>query len=80
MDLMSILGDVFELVVRSGCVSRLRSGTRLDTMLQNEEERDPRKRQKYEAIMEELGNVREAVKISCMHIHAFTVSCLVRAV
>ena len=54
---MTVLSEVFELVVRSGCISRIRSGTRLETMLQYEEERDPKKKQKFETIMEELSNV-----------------------
>ncbi len=56
-ELRTILGDLFELVVRTGCITRLRSNVKLETMLQYEEERDPKKKQKFESIMEELGNV-----------------------
>ena len=55
-ELVHILTDIFDLVVRSA-ITRLRNTTRLQTLVAHEEERDSKKRQKYEAIMEEMSNV-----------------------
>ena len=52
-DLMNVF---FEVVVRSG-VTRLRNTTRLEALLSYEEERDPKKKQKYESIVEEMRSV-----------------------
>jgi len=55
-EVISILNEVFDLVLNSG-VTRLRSKTRLSTLLAYEEEMDARKRQKYENIVEEMKTV-----------------------
>ena len=54
--LADILGEVFDVTMQSG-VSRLRSNTKLQQLLFCEDEREPKKRQKYETAMEEINNV-----------------------
>lgn len=56
IDLMTILNEIYEVAVRSG-VTKLRNTTRLASLMAYEDERDPRKRQKYEIIMEEIRSV-----------------------
>jgi len=56
-DLKTILNEVFDMAVHSG-VTKLRN-VRLESMLVlHNDEREAKKRQKYESIMEELNLVR----------------------
>lgn len=55
-ELVHILTEIFDLVIRSA-ITRLRNTTRLQALVAHEEERDSKKRQKYETIMDEMGNV-----------------------
>ena len=59
-DLMSVLNDVFDCVVRSG-TTKLRANTRLAILLSLEDGTDLRKKQKYESIMEEMRVVSVCV-------------------
>ena len=59
---MNALNDIYNSVVKLG-VTRLKSGTLLASLLAYEEERDPKYRQKYEAVIDEMNSVRLS---SCM--------------
>ncbi len=48
-----MLNDVFDLVLTSG-VTRLRSKTKLSSLVMHEQELDSKKRQKYESIVEDM--------------------------
>ena len=55
-DMSNILGLIYELAVRSG-VTRVRNTIRLESFLGYEEEKEVKKRQKNESILEELNSV-----------------------
>ena len=55
-DVNTALNEVFE-VVLSSSLTRLRSKTRLSSLMMYEDEQDSRKRQKYETIVEDMKSV-----------------------
>ena len=55
-ELMDALNEIYNVVAKSGN-TRLKSNTRLASLLSYEDERDIKQRQKYETVIEEMGNV-----------------------
>ena len=53
---MNALNEIYKVVTKSG-TTRLKTGTMLASLLHYEEERDPKQRQKVEAVIEEMTSV-----------------------
>ena len=53
---MDALNEIYSVVTKSN-VTRLKSNTRLASLLSYEDERDIKQRQKYETVIDEMKNV-----------------------
>ena len=56
---MDALNEIYSVVTKSG-VTRLKTNTRLASLLSYEDERDLKQRQKYETVIDEMKNVSQA--------------------
>ena len=55
-ELMNTLNDIYNIVTKSG-TTRLKPTTLLASLLAYEKEGDPKNRQKYEAVIDEMNSV-----------------------
>lgn len=58
---MNALNEIYNVVTKSG-VTRLKSNTRLASLLSYEDERDIKQKQKYETVIDEMSNVSQRVQ------------------
>ena len=59
-EVMDALNEIFNTVTKSG-TTKLKSTTRLASLLSYEDERDIKQRQKYETVVEEMKSVSQSV-------------------
>jgi len=62
--LLNILNELFQVACRSG-VTRLKTSTKLSSLLACEDEVDSRKKHKYEGILEEMRSVSDILSSLC---------------
>ena len=63
-EVMDALNEIFNTVTKSG-TTKLKSTTRLASLLSYEDERDIKQRQKYETVVEEMKSVSQSVYGIC---------------